>query len=226
MYLRTNEEGQGLIEFALVLPLFFAICFGIMDLCWFGYNVLEFDSHYATDTRRVVNLYSSSVSGKIFENNYYVTHADFDPKYGYGPEFDAAVRNTYIKADSYKFGDRKIFNKNNLIVEGANAVVTFQDCKPFIIRDKNYEYHHGLNIEKYTHVELQATIKYKFNPLTPFSKVVLPMLMEGDQFVIKRNANLACTGYKTKRTNPYAEQMADNTYGDGYYADIYDLQGQ
>lgn len=41
------ESGQSLVEFALVLPMFLAIIFGIIDAGWMGYQAAVFNYSYA-----------------------------------------------------------------------------------------------------------------------------------------------------------------------------------
>lgn len=42
-----SEEGQSLVEFALVFPILLAIVFGIIDAGWMGYQAAAFNYSYA-----------------------------------------------------------------------------------------------------------------------------------------------------------------------------------
>lgn len=44
--LKKSEKGQGMVEFALVFPMFIFICLFIIEVGWIAYNYISFDYTY------------------------------------------------------------------------------------------------------------------------------------------------------------------------------------
>ena len=72
-----RSPGQGLIEFALVLPVFLTILFGIIEFAWaiFGYSTIQSAANEAVRRAMVLNRPASnySLAGNASGNNQVLT---------------------------------------------------------------------------------------------------------------------------------------------------------
>ncbi|MFM1533713.1 TadE family protein [Helcococcus ovis] len=74
--LKKSEKGQGMVEFALVFPMFIFICLFIIEVGWIAYNYISFDYTYRVASWEIrpyydkvekpVNLYDYQVKQLIY----------------------------------------------------------------------------------------------------------------------------------------------------------------
>ena len=68
-FLRKNEEGQSMVEFALILPIFLLILCGIIDFGWMFYNQLALNNICREGARyAVVNTASDHTTDEILRH--------------------------------------------------------------------------------------------------------------------------------------------------------------
>lgn len=75
---KKSEKGQGMVEFALVFPMFIFICLFIIEVGWIAYNYISFDytyrvaswelrPQYDNTSEQPRGLYNSEVERLIYD---------------------------------------------------------------------------------------------------------------------------------------------------------------
>lgn len=58
--LKKSEKGQGMVEFALVFPMFIFICLFIIEVGWIAYNYISFDYTYRVASWEIRPYYDNT----------------------------------------------------------------------------------------------------------------------------------------------------------------------
>ncbi|RRC91080.1 pilus assembly protein [Erysipelotrichaceae bacterium OH741_COT-311] len=139
------ERGQGLVEFALTAILFFTLVFLIIDVGYTGFRIIMFDYSYQQSTWRLFPYDSDPNAVKTIDFNQY--HAS-----------------NMIKDHIVDYGIA--INKKDLYVN----TYTFRIFTEHVTHNKHPD---GTPIkEKRRYLKIDAEIKYKFKPLTPFGELI------------------------------------------------------
>lgn len=144
-----REEGQAIVEFAIVIPFFILLLVAIMELGWISYQTNLFNygySHAAWDV-------TAEALGE--EKPYEVKNKVEEYK---GAKVDALI------ADTIEQGALWGFDKSKLSVQNASAKMYSEDSI-FMVPGKDP----SLRVEATTitrYMEINAKLKYEIKPLT------------------------------------------------------------
>lgn len=146
---KRAESGQSLVEFALVLPLFLAIVFGIIDAGWMGYQAAAFNYSYANASWE---LASSSI-------------VDYDYRAVGAGTVSNSVAETAIK-DSLAASALPGYDPNEVSV--AVQDITLENSQSnYTIPDRKGDESAASRVER--RLNVKATVVYHTKPLVGFS---------------------------------------------------------
>lgn len=139
------ERGQGLVEFALTTILFFTLVFLIIDVGYTGFRIIMFDYSYQQSTWRL-------------------SPYDKDPNAVMTIDFSDDEASEDIKNHIVKHGIA--IKKSDLYVK----TYTFRIFTEHVTHNKHPD--KTSITEKRRYLKIDAEIKYKFKPLTPFGELI------------------------------------------------------
>lgn len=144
-----SEEGQSLVEFALVLPVLLAIVFGIIDAGWMGYQAAAFNYSYAHASWDIV-------SSSIVDYDYQAT--------GRRDVLDSVA----AAAIKESLGKSALpgYDADSVVVV-VNEVALENDQSSYMVPDRNGNEASATRVER--SLSVKATVTYDTRPLVGYS---------------------------------------------------------
>ncbi|WP_276981244.1 TadE family protein [Johnsonella ignava] len=180
-----KEKGQGIVEFALVFPIFLAIMLAIIDFSWIAYQSSVFNQGYAHASWEIgeKDLVSSS---QLVDNIVYMQQGA-DRKVYSGLVVENAIKNSIKQSSLWGFKPSNLI-VTNAVVEAENKETSF-DVPSY----KAQEYTTARKDTRY--MKIRADIEYRVVPLTFFGRTFF-----GDTFTIRKSLNSERTVAELQRT--------------------------
>lgn len=183
-----NEKGQGLLEFALVIPVFLALVLFIMEVGWISYNKILFD--YAV------------------RNNVWTVKMDEDR------QASQSKRSMWVSTDRawyyiYETFKKEIqenkspINLDNVVVKRPQIMIHVgnkQQSYKTVRMERGVDYYgrprlrEGKDVINFASsiVEMTAELSYKIECLTPIGRSIL-----GDGITVKQDLDKVRRGFMT-----------------------------
>lgn len=139
---RKSENGQAMVEFALVFPMFLLIVMMIIDIGWIGLKTLTFD-------------YSFRVGSWVIR----LDDPDIDQDY----YFEGPVTGKYIKDE---------FTKNSVGIDSSeitikNPYIELTTQRENIIQPNGYS-----RLHRRRYMQIKADVVYEFKLATPIGRAI------------------------------------------------------
>lgn len=151
------ERGQGLVEFALTAILFFMLVFLIIDVSYTGFRIIMFDYSYQQSTWRLFPYDPDPNAVKTINFSDYQASED--------------IKNHIVK--------------HGLAIKKSDLYVKTYTFRIYTEHVKHNKHADGTPInEKRRYLKIDAEIKYKFKPLTPFGELIF-----GKEVVLNKRLN-------------------------------------
>lgn len=173
---KGRESGQATVEWALVLPVFLLLVFGIIDFSWIGYQRLMFESSFqmtAWDFALKIPLTDQNVLDQITPPSYNIS----------SPGVVNVGNNHYALGEGIKMHmlqySSGLLKKDKLTVTKADAVFEIKQIKDYYrIAGKS------ICVENYElQVNLKGDLEYRVELLTPVGRT----LFRSNEIVLKKN---------------------------------------
>ncbi len=143
------EEGQSMVEFALVLPLLLALIFGIIDAGWMGYQAAAFNYSYANASWDVA-------SSSIVDYDYDAVNTGTVPDYVAEAGIKESLRKSALPG----------CDPDDSIVTIHEATLS-NERSSYTVPDRNGDEAPASRVER--RLSVHATIVYYTKPLVGYS---------------------------------------------------------
>lgn len=145
MRVLKNKNGQALVEFALVLPLFLMLTFAVIDLGWMMNKYLTFDYAYRNASWTMSISYDSDYSQTIS-----------------GESAKKAIKEAMKKTSS-------LVDEEDLSVSDAKLKCWTEKKDYYTPKSGGGT---DQNTKKWRYAQITASLVYTVEPLTPVGKVI------------------------------------------------------
>jgi Flp pilus assembly protein TadG len=141
---KDKENGQAVVEFALVLPLFLLLIFAIIEFGWVFYNYISVENAARNAARIACVEYEDIAQQDTLGSGTDLTFADLDAYYNVKNAVDSEGKSTYDSTKSNSYYQIVSDDEADIITSVKNTVST-------LIPEERYQYV-KINV-KYTYDE-------------------------------------------------------------------------